>query len=1021
MNNMHNLTKELQHIINSTDWTTSPEREQLAREYYDFCQSFSENIEKCRDLLERKMLVEAAELANRQEPPLSRQLELLNFSGIDDYRVLCSIYAWPNPPELDGSVLEQLKTMMHDAANLQPLLSAYRQVVRSDNIKMKILLLRRLAEVDQQKPGEWKKALNQQETIMMEQLIQQAKNMILEKNYDVLQQLLQQITDPEWTITPPVQVVCKIESVLEEHRLAELKNEAVLCLNKINEAYSSFDFEPLGKALSVWKSLISGKAYQPDEIEVKQVEEAESYWLEQHKKQQEENLFNSQLQRLSQLLGSNGLQDEMDMIYNQLMLLGRPLPENVLQQYFVTRENHEIIQRRKRISRNIAYSFCAVLLIALIGIGTHLFIRYKTEQKWVVQLENALTKQPTSAVARDMIRDLKKNDPALCQSPAISALISRADKMFEAEEQKRKDFIKLSKEIRILFKSYEKNRTNIKNDFKELEKLMVDQKEKNAMNELKSELAGHEELFQERKKNQYDGLIGQIGRKRGQFYGLLEVHQYSDADKLLDEISLLEKQSAQIYEFIRKLIPGRESDFAQSADLRKILDREQKKFKDMMILLAEIREPSSVDQLAGKLNEFIKLYPKDGLAAKFEKLRKSAAIAGASVKVLSKGIPAEGNIFSQDLDKVLKYRKNSRETAAKTIDHFKSLSNGFADSPLRAIVAKDESKDVIYDFYYIKDTLTNPKNVNGTYDFTLKVISNDDGDTKSVDFRYASASPQKIKLKRMDRECTLIYPDPHPFSANPEAFKKEIFVYKSNRAPYMMLVEEIYKMIKVSSDGNDFEPTLIKVLDFLIKIKDKDESVNCSMRASLIGIIYKFLEMLDKENPSYRNFSSRFKSDLVSKINWLETYENPAIQKELRKNTAAAADCRLVSRNSVRKAVWEKLVSMKLTPAGYIDGNRKNLVFHPFSGVPDEGDLWLISSSPDSPNIIIGKYKGKTVSLLPGAETLDVDYSVLLTPAASISTEKVNGEIQKMLQISGVSSPLVSWPVFADKQKNEEN
>ena len=57
MNNMHNLTKKLRNIINSTDWTTSPEREQLAREYYDLCQSFMETIEKCRDLLERKMLI----------------------------------------------------------------------------------------------------------------------------------------------------------------------------------------------------------------------------------------------------------------------------------------------------------------------------------------------------------------------------------------------------------------------------------------------------------------------------------------------------------------------------------------------------------------------------------------------------------------------------------------------------------------------------------------------------------------------------------------------------------------------------------------------------------------------------------------------------------------------------------------------------------------------------------------------------------------------------------------------------
>ena len=1000
----------LQHIIESTDWTNTPERQQMAQEYYDFCQSFMENIEKCRELLNQKMLVEAVDLANRQEIPLPRQLELLKFKGIEDYRVLCLIYEWPNPPELDGSVLEQMKNMMQDAENLQPLLSAFRQVVRSDNVKMKILLLRRLVKMDHQKSGEWKKALNQQESLLMEQLIRQAKNMILEKNFGSLQQLHQEMTDPEWTITPPDQVVRKIESVLEEHRLEELKKEAVICLDKINEAYSSFDFESLGEALSEWKDLISGKAYQPDKNERKQVEEAEGYWLQQHKKQQEENMFNSLLQRLSQLLGSNGSQEEMDMIYNQLTLIGKQLPENIMQQYFYTKENYEIIQRRKRITKNIVIAFCAVLLIAVIGFSAHLIIRHNTEQKWAKQLEKALTEQPTSAVALDMIRNLKKDDPVLCKSPAISALINRAEKMFETEELKRKDFTKLGKEIRLRLKSYEENRIKLKKDFSELEKLVVDQKEKVVMKELSAELAAQEDLFQIRQKKQFDNLIGQIGRKRGQFYTFLEGHHFKSAGKLLEEISRLEDSAARIYEFIRNIIPGRESDFAQSEELRKILVREQVKFQDISIITKNINAPSSVDNLVVNVKEYLRSLPKSKLVPDLKKLQESVVKAKESVKVLNEKVPVANNVFSKHLEDVLKYRKNSNATAKKIIEHFQKLDKYFDRTPIYAIVGK--SKDnVIYDFYYTKNGI-HISQLNNKFDIVLKVIANDNGKTMEVRLIYSLKNRRKIEIVKPNEdrlECDLIYPAPE--DAPIEALR-----YYSNIAPHIKSVKNILQMLQ---DGNkdDIEPTLVKVFEFLLK--DKDESVNCHMKTSLIELIYKFMAPLDEKNPSYRDFSTKFKFNQAGQINWLETYEKPDMQKKLRKNIAAVSESKLVSRQTVSKEVWDKLVSLKLTPAGFITRNSEKRVFHPFPGLPEEGELWLIPFSPDSSIIVIGKYKGNTVSLLPGAANLDVNYSVLLTPTVSSSTEKLNKEIWMKLQSPEISMPLLSWPVFANKEKKE--
>ena len=346
MSDLLNLVRGLQHIIESNDWTNSPQRQEMAEEYFTFCSSYVENIEKCREMLDRKMLMEASDFSDNQDPPLPRQLELLKFPGLENYHDLCLIYDWPDPPELDGSVLEQIKTLYQDAKNFQPLLNAYRQIVRTNNVKMKVQLLRRLLKMDP-RSKEWKTALTEQETLLMDQEIQTAKEMILGKDYDGLQQQQKKITDSEWmVVTPPEQVVNKIESVLETYHRESLKRLAESCLNSINEAYSSFDIDGLGKALSEWKDLISRQAYQPEDFEVRQVQEAEEYWLQQQKQRQEDQMFESLLENLRQQMENNGAQEDIDLIFNQLVLMGRSLPAHIEQQYYYMKENYEIIQKR---------------------------------------------------------------------------------------------------------------------------------------------------------------------------------------------------------------------------------------------------------------------------------------------------------------------------------------------------------------------------------------------------------------------------------------------------------------------------------------------------------------------------------------------------------------------------------------------------------------------------------------------------------------------------------------------------
>jgi len=342
MNNIYSVTKGIQDILRSDDWTNSPRRQEIAKEFSELSRKVSDLLDECRSLLEQGLGQEAASLAGSQEPSLSRQFELLNFDGLSDWRELCQIYEWSVPPKLDGEILEKLTVMSADAKNLQPLLNAYRMVARTEDVRAKVLLLRRLVRADA-KSQEWRNMLLQQEEIWQKRLINEAKHAIIDKQYDSLQELLQKINDPEWSVKCPEQVTRKIEQVLEQHHLEELKKQAEKCLNSINEAYGNFEFDSLGAALGEWRDLSSLAGYQPDETEIRQVKEAEEYYLQQNKERNEEARFQALAERLRQGLENAAPQENLDMIYNQISLTGRQLPEHVEHQYLTIKENYDLI------------------------------------------------------------------------------------------------------------------------------------------------------------------------------------------------------------------------------------------------------------------------------------------------------------------------------------------------------------------------------------------------------------------------------------------------------------------------------------------------------------------------------------------------------------------------------------------------------------------------------------------------------------------------------------------------------
>ena len=172
-----------------------------------------------RKMLERKCLWRPIQYAESLTPSLFRMDQLLNFPERERFLELYQMYDWPPPPHLQSDVIRRLRSMSSEMKDLTPLLNAYRQIARSNDVRSKILLLRQIVKLDHN--PEWLDALNALEKEYLELLAHQAKDAIIHGDFDALEKIRETLYAPDWSVPPSEVVRKKITNVLEEHARKE--------------------------------------------------------------------------------------------------------------------------------------------------------------------------------------------------------------------------------------------------------------------------------------------------------------------------------------------------------------------------------------------------------------------------------------------------------------------------------------------------------------------------------------------------------------------------------------------------------------------------------------------------------------------------------------------------------------------------------------------------------------------------------------------------------------------------------
>ena len=280
MNELRQLIREIELMLSSADLTNNDRSRYLAEEYLRYVNEFNSLAEECQKLMDRNMILEAEQLAAREDKSLYQLQSLLCFSRKDEFEELYQMYEWPLLPGLRLDIVESLRTKADGVSELIPLLEAYRKVSRSNDLVTKIRLLRKIAAADSQK-SEWRTSLKETEEKRLNELYELAKKAIIGKDFIQLKEINKELSSDQWSVPVNPLVLNKVNSVLEAKNEADLKEQAAAYMESINSAYAVQDFAGLEKSIKMWQLFVLRTNYQPDAAQQEQFSDADRYYQEQ--------------------------------------------------------------------------------------------------------------------------------------------------------------------------------------------------------------------------------------------------------------------------------------------------------------------------------------------------------------------------------------------------------------------------------------------------------------------------------------------------------------------------------------------------------------------------------------------------------------------------------------------------------------------------------------------------------------------------------------------------------------------
>jgi len=832
----------LKAFLNSTELIDSPTARELYKAYCELNDQAVRRLVECEVLLQKKQKIEAVVLA-RQEPNLFDLIDSLFFAGRKDLLVLADLYDWPPFNEIDFDAVSNLKKAVSDMDDLRPLLTEFRRIARTDQVKYKLHLLREISRIDQGNP-EWQLPLSEIENQYVSQVISEAQKSILNKDFSRLEQIYEELKNTHWVVSIPTIVLQKIEKIVLENRREEAKKGAAAILEKINNAYGSFDVAGLDDALVCWNEHCKKYDYSPEENEKIQLNEATAYLDSEKKKQQEQQDFQNLLEHITSLMDSSAPLSQVDKNYAKAQASGLEIPDYISNR--VERYRTDIERERR----------AAVIIksMKILGIAAAVMLVVSGAAIWIVQMsiENRQAQNLLAAVqqgdvghAQNLLKEIETRFPKLSKRPKITNAKAALQKLIGDEADRVRSFAKILDEITALKKQWPPDHS-LKDKLVTLDKLAKNELEKARVREARSWI---DEAFHRRDEEVQDAFwkkINTLKTYRDEVLSCIKRGEFEPAEKTLLKLEKLHGEITELIEANQELLSGSAyKDLLKSSEtLREIMFSKKNQLKALSDAQLAIANADNFASIEEAVRSYAKTLDKDADSEEFQLMEQSLKEISCFKAILTyqsgsgTTVPAQyaDSAYFKDVRKRMERAQKLVAARAEMIAAMDSLQKNTNRQNL--IFVRVKSSESYIDIYASERGISAMFNRNGT----AVVMRRTDGVKITM-----KGTRERLTLTIGEEDypgCRLVCPN--RFNSN---------AIRTSRAPHQVLIQKFFSEVHSMSDSAVIENG-IRYLNMIRQ--DEFCAPYWKMKLSL-----RILEPLAKIDMSPGKQLSRLKDELL--------------------------------------------------------------------------------------------------------------------------------------------------------------
>lgn len=569
MDDHRQLITRVKVFINSSDLTDSPIAQDLYNQYLTLNNGVAKRLVECEAFLQKKQKIEAVVLA-QQDPNIFDLIDSLFCPERKKILDLAELYEWRLPDVINIDVVSRIKKAVSEMDSLRPLLSEFRRIARTNQIKDKLLLLREISRMDKGN-NEWDLSLVEVENQYLSQLIDQAQSSIQKKDFYRLEEIYEELHHSQWRVTIPTIVKQKIDALIEQYRKKENAKEAAKILKKINVAYATFETTALSDAFLCWDDHCKKTGYIPSKNEQTQLSEARQYLNDEKKKDEIQLRFQKLIECVTVLINSSAPLETVEKNYADAESLEQDIPIYISERVKKYRRDVEHKRKVAMFLKGCKIISSAAMIIIVLVAGIYFAVLYSIEREQTKNLQAAI-KAKNIVKAQSLLHEIEVKHPRLASSPKIS----RERTNLRALETKENNRVKVLKEIISEIVSLQDKRPldteMLKKKIDEAKKIVQTELEKQQLQLLSDGVRKLTYKLKSESEKKYKESIAQLRKSRENALNLIRQENFEEATKELHHITNIIKSIKAITMISKELTLANKNLLNSEEEVQQLLD-----------------------------------------------------------------------------------------------------------------------------------------------------------------------------------------------------------------------------------------------------------------------------------------------------------------------------------------------------------------------------------------------------------------------------------------------------------------